>query len=230
MIDSIKPSFPDCVKILQKNVRLDPHFADFYFWAKSHNIPVIVLSSGLTPIIRALLEKVIGTDAASIEVVCNDVVDRPPQVRDQPGGWTVQFHDDSDFGHDKSLTIRPYVKHFDEQPHESRPTMLYAGDGVSDLSAAKETDLLFAKEGRGRRRYYPCRPATKILDLITYCERGGLPYTVFKDWASVLQTTEDILYCLTFTELNPSNELMQENSSGKTTVPHVSHAKTVGST
>jgi len=28
--------------------------------------------------------------------------------------------------------------------------MFYAGDGVSDLSAAKETDLLFAKKGQGR--------------------------------------------------------------------------------
>jgi 2-hydroxy-3-keto-5-methylthiopentenyl-1-phosphate phosphatase len=27
--------------------------------------------------------------------------------------------------------------------------MFYAGDGVSDLSAANETDLLFAKAGRG---------------------------------------------------------------------------------
>lgn len=30
--------------------------------------------------------------------------------------------------------------------------MFYAGDGVSDLSAAKETDLLFAKAGRGMYR------------------------------------------------------------------------------
>lgn len=28
--------------------------------------------------------------------------------------------------------------------------MFYAGDGVSDLSAAKETDLLFAKAGHGK--------------------------------------------------------------------------------
>lgn len=28
--------------------------------------------------------------------------------------------------------------------------MFYAGDGVSDLSAAKETDLLFAKAGKGK--------------------------------------------------------------------------------
>jgi len=30
--------------------------------------------------------------------------------------------------------------------------MFYAGDGVSDLSAAKETDLLFAKAGKGTPR------------------------------------------------------------------------------
>jgi 2-hydroxy-3-keto-5-methylthiopentenyl-1-phosphate phosphatase len=30
--------------------------------------------------------------------------------------------------------------------------MFYAGDGVSDLSAAKETDLLFAKKGHGKQR------------------------------------------------------------------------------
>ncbi len=51
----------------------------------------------------------------------------------------------SGFGHDKSLTIRPYA----QLPENQRPVMFYAGDGVSDLSAARETDLLFAKEGRG---------------------------------------------------------------------------------
>jgi 2-hydroxy-3-keto-5-methylthiopentenyl-1-phosphate phosphatase len=52
----------------------------------------------------------------------------------------------SHFGHDKSLEITPYA----ELPDNERPTMFYAGDGVSDLSAAKETDLLFAKKGHGR--------------------------------------------------------------------------------
>ena len=57
--------------------------------------------------------------------------------------------------------------------------MLYAGDGVSDLSAAKETDLLFAKKGR---------------DLVTYCEREGIPFTVFEDWSTIMQTTQDIYH------------------------------------
>ena len=52
----------------------------------------------------------------------------------------------SGFGHDKSLTIRPYA----QQAEDVRPTLFYAGDGVSDLSAARETDLLFAKKGHGK--------------------------------------------------------------------------------
>ena len=54
----------------------------------------------------------------------------------------------SGFGHDKSLTIRPYAN----LPADKRPTLFYAGDGVSDLSAARETDLLYAKKGHGMRR------------------------------------------------------------------------------
>jgi 2-hydroxy-3-keto-5-methylthiopentenyl-1-phosphate phosphatase len=54
-------------------------------------------------------------------------------------------HHGSGFGHDKSLEIRQYSR----LPAEERPVLFYAGDGVSDLSAAKETDLLFAKAGRG---------------------------------------------------------------------------------
>lgn len=51
----------------------------------------------------------------------------------------------SHFGHDKSLEIKPYAA----LPDGERPILLYAGDGVSDLSAAAETNLLFAKEGKG---------------------------------------------------------------------------------
>lgn len=54
----------------------------------------------------------------------------------------------SHFGHDKSLEIKPYAA----LPENERPVLLYAGDGVSDLSAASQTDLLFAKKGHGKYR------------------------------------------------------------------------------
>jgi len=142
MMDSVKTPYAECIKLLCDNIPLDPHFSEFYKWSREVGMPVIVLSSGMTPIIRALLVHLVGPEANDIEVVCNEAVD-------EEGGWELKFHDDSDFGHDKSLTIRPYVKHFEQHPDEPRPTMFFAGDGVSDLSAARETDLLFAKKGHG---------------------------------------------------------------------------------
>ena len=177
MMDSVKAPFPECIQTLLDNIKLDPSFKDFYHWAKANNVPVVVLSSGMVPIISALLQHLVGPEAKDIEIESNDCVDRPGKKKQEEGGWMIQFHDDSEFGHDKSLAIRPYAKHFDDRPGEPRPTMLYAGDGVSDLSAARETDLLFAKKGH---------------DLVTYCEREGVPFTLFEDWTTILEKTKDI--------------------------------------
>ncbi|KAL8650711.1 MAG: hypothetical protein Q9210_003667 [Variospora velana] len=175
MMESVKTPFPECIKLLCENIKLDPYFKEFYQWSRENKVPVIVLSSGMTPIIRSLLVHLIGPEANDIEIVSNEVVDKAGKTKDQEDGWQLKYHDDSGFGHDKSLTIRPYAKHFADKPKEPRPTMLYAGDGVSDLSAARETDLLFAKKGH-----------------VTYCEREGIPFTVFENWQSILGTTKDI--------------------------------------
>lgn len=94
MIDSVKPSFPTCVQILCDNIKLDPAFTDFYKWAMKNKVPVIVLSSGMVPIIRALLVHLVGPEAKDIEIVSNDVQDRDGMSKDQEGGWNIVFHDD----------------------------------------------------------------------------------------------------------------------------------------
>lgn len=172
MLDSVKTPFNECIQILIKNIKLDPYFKEFYDYAKANNIPVVVLSGGMTPIITALLDHLVGEN--DIRIVSNDVGSRGGADINTPGGWEIVFHDESHFGHDKSLDIRPYA----ELPDNIRPTMFYAGDGVSDLSAAKETDLLFAKKGH---------------DLINYCVREKVPFTVFEDWSAILSTVKDIV-------------------------------------
>ncbi|KAL4989135.1 hypothetical protein BDW68DRAFT_176256 [Aspergillus falconensis] len=175
MLDSVPNAFNDCLEILKKNMRLDPHFKEFYYWAKENNVPIVILSSGMIPVIQTLLETLLGHKIDDhLTIVANDVESRDGRDINTPGGWQIKYHDDTHFGHDKSLEIKPYAA----VPFDERPTLLYAGDGVSDLSAASETDLLFAKAGK---------------DLITYCEREGMPYTVFEDWSSILATTKDIL-------------------------------------
>jgi 2,3-diketo-5-methylthio-1-phosphopentane phosphatase len=174
MMDSVKTPYDQCIAALLKNITLDPHFKEFFEWTQQNNIPVVVLSSGMRPIIKALLKHLIGDEADGIQVVSNNAVPKPGKSMNEEDGWTLEFHDDSGFGHDKSIEIRKYAN----LPDNERPVMFYAGDGVSDLSAAKETDLLFAKRGQ---------------DLVAFCVREKMPFTLFNDWSSILATVKEIV-------------------------------------
>lgn len=168
MLDSIHTPFPDCIDYLLKHVRLDPGFSTFYQYCHQHAIPVIVVSSGMTPIIEALLGQLIGPEAlATIDIISNDV-----RINPQDNLWDIVYrHPESGFGHDKSLSIAEWLREKGIPHGPDRPRLFYCGDGVSDLSAAKETDLLFAKHGK---------------DLINYCVRENIPYTEFTNFADIL--------------------------------------------
>ncbi|KAL2815799.1 phosphoserine phosphatase [Aspergillus cavernicola] len=173
MLDSVRTPFNECVQVLEENIQFDPHFVTFYQWAREHNIPIVVLSSGLTPIINVLLERLLGSQPENIFVIANDIEPRKGKHINMDGGWQISFRDNSSFGHDKSHAIKPYAA----LSGQSRPLLLYAGDGVSDLSAASETDILFAKRGMG---------------LVRYCEQREIPFVPFDDWASILVTVQEI--------------------------------------
>ncbi|CAM1511728.1 Fc.00g092410.m01.CDS01 [Cosmosporella sp. VM-42] len=170
MLDSVTTPFDQCIQILLKSIKLDPGFKEFYDWAQTNNVPIVILSGGMEPVIRALLDVLLGP-GWDIQIVSNDVKAREGKKINEEGGWKIEFHDDSIHGHDKSIEIRKYSSLPD------RPTMFYAGDGVSDLSAAKETDLLFAKADK---------------DLVTWCENEKVPFVTFRDWSSITQTVKDI--------------------------------------
>lgn len=171
MLDSVTTTFPDCIQLLLENIQLDPGFKDFYHWATERKIPIVVVLSGMVPIIKALLAELVGPDAMeNIEILANDV------KIEADGLWDIVFRDDSDFGHDKSKSIRDYLAQHNVDKNSD--LLFYAGDGVSDISAAKETDLLIAKEGK---------------DLIIYSKREGIPYTTFRDYSDILRKVEAIV-------------------------------------
>ena len=167
MLDSVasQKTFEECKALVANRIECDPGFKPFYEWCQSHGIPVVILSSGMEPLIRALLASHVGAAAGSaIPIVANDVKHRPD------GTWEIVYRDpryaytlcmrrevneeqyvSSHFGHDKSLAIRPFREAREKLPagDGGRPVYFYCGDGLSDLSAARETDLLFAKQGHG---------------------------------------------------------------------------------
>lgn len=94
MLDSVKTPFNECIDELLKTIKLDPYFGEFYEWAKANNVPIVVLSSGMIPIIRALLEKLLGHKAEHLYIVANDVQSRDGKDINSEGGWQIKYHDD----------------------------------------------------------------------------------------------------------------------------------------
>lgn len=90
MLESVTLTFPECARVLKENIALDPGFKTFYLWCKSKGIPVIIVSSGMAPLIRAVLGNLIGEEAASdITIIANDVRFTDPEGRGDT--WEIVF-------------------------------------------------------------------------------------------------------------------------------------------
>jgi 2,3-diketo-5-methylthio-1-phosphopentane phosphatase len=95
MLDTISLPLNQCIEALLKNITLDEGFKEFYSWARENNIPVVVLSGGMEPIIRALLAHLIGKDEVkTLPILSNDVASRPGKSLEDEGGWEIVYRDD----------------------------------------------------------------------------------------------------------------------------------------
>ena len=95
MLDSVKKPFPECIDYLVQNIKLDPGFKEYFEWALANGIPTVVVSSGMYPIIRAILKNLIGPDHDKLDIIANDVEPREGKSIDQEGGWKIKYHDES---------------------------------------------------------------------------------------------------------------------------------------
>lgn len=167
MLDSVHEPLDKCIERLLAHIELDPGFVGTAEWCHEKGVPLVVISSGMKPIIEALIGKLVGAERAKelqIEVIANDV-----KVDEATGEWHIVYRDDSPHGHDKARTIAECKKKFAVDKY------FYCGDGVSDLTAARECDVLFAREG---------------CDLVPYCDRHGIPYVKFNNFTEIREKIE----------------------------------------
>lgn len=175
LVPSPSPTILRTAATNSADITLDPGFKNFYAYLRSQNIPFIIVSSGMQPTIYAVLEHLLGDDAKNIEIISNDVKYLDPEQKGT--SWEIVWrHPESGFGHDKSRSIEPY------RSLEHRPTIFFAGDGVSDLSAARHADLLFTKVG----------PSGES-DLQKFCERENIPHVDFKDFSTVEAKVKEVV-------------------------------------
>jgi len=172
---AVNQSFTDCCGLVKKaNIKLDPGFKDFYQFLKAKQIPLVLVSSGMAPIIRSIVSTLIGEEEAdTLIIIANDV--------DLQGGsgaagtWGVKFrHPNSPFGHDKDVAISAF------KAQNPRTTVFFCGDGVSDLSAARSATLFVKlREGSGD-------------DLAAHCEKEGIPFEGFRSFHEVKKCIEGV--------------------------------------
>lgn len=93
MLDSISTPYNECIETLCQHIELDPGFKEFYAWSRENNVPIVILSGGMQPIITALLNKLLGNDW-EIQVISNDVAPRDGMDINDKHGWQIKYHDE----------------------------------------------------------------------------------------------------------------------------------------
>jgi 2,3-diketo-5-methylthio-1-phosphopentane phosphatase len=138
--------------------QIDPTFANFAKICEQEQIPLHILSDGLETYITPLLKR--------------EKLDHLPVTANRGvftnTGMAVEFpHTNNSCtrcGSCKAERIREF-----RMRHGNDATVVFVGDGMSDLCATKEADILFAKK-----------------DLEVYCQRNDIAYLQFTDFSDVL--------------------------------------------
>jgi len=167
MWGSLDVPFEDGFKALQSGLTLDKDFKTFHDFCRNNSIPFNVISAGIKPVLRRVLDHFIGEEAsASIGIVSNEA-----EIDEEGHNWKPVWRHDTPLGHDKSLSINEYKESAKIESEDGTiPMIIFIGDGVSDLPAARESDVLFARRG---------------LALEEYCVENKLEYIPYDSFADI---------------------------------------------
>ncbi len=149
-VATIRGSLGQVLDFLRRKVEIDPSFPPFAHWCRRRDIPLTILSAGIKDVIEQLLAP-FGLDHLHLLANPLEIVDHR---------WTLRFLDDTPWGHDKAAAL--------VQARAAGYATAFLGDGLSDLRAANQADLVFA---RG-----------KLADL---CRQKQLPYVPLEDFSEV---------------------------------------------
>ncbi|RPB22685.1 HAD-like protein [Terfezia boudieri ATCC MYA-4762] len=175
MWGSLNVPFGDGFEIMKSVLEIDPDFREFHEFCIDRNIPFNVISAGLKPVLRAVLDEFLGKKASRhIDIIANDASITPDGSQ-----WKPIWLHDTPLGHDKAASIQEYrTTASSESVDGSCPLVVFVGDGVSDLAAAREADVLFARQG---------------LRLEEYCIENRIPYIPFATFADIQREIRKII-------------------------------------
>lgn len=101
-----------------------------------------------------------------IDIIANDAT-----ISDDGKHWKPIWRHDSPLGFDKAASIQEYRTIASSESEDgSLPMIVFVGDGVSDLAAAREADVLFARRG---------------MRLEEYCRESRIPHVSFDTFKDI---------------------------------------------
>ncbi|OLN82304.1 Pdp3-interacting factor 1-like protein 2 [Colletotrichum chlorophyti] len=174
MWGSLNVPFDDGFEVMEKTLEIDPAFQEFHKFCIANSIPFNVISAGLKPILRRVLDTFLGEEASShIDIVANEA-----EIKPDGSAWKPIWRHDNELGHDKALSMADAREQAEMECEDGTiPLIVFIGDGVSDLPAARQADVLFARRG---------------LRLEEYCVENGIAYIPFDTFADIQREIQRI--------------------------------------
>jgi 2,3-diketo-5-methylthio-1-phosphopentane phosphatase len=167
MWGSLNVPFSDAFEVMKTELEIDQDFRTFHEFCCNNDIPFNVISAGLKPVLRKVLDHFLGEEASKhIEIVANDVI-----IPEDGKEWKPVWIHDNELGHDKAISMTKARAEAELACENGTiPLIVFIGDGVSDLPAAREADVLFARRG---------------LRLEEYCIENKTPYLPYDTFADI---------------------------------------------
>jgi 2-hydroxy-3-keto-5-methylthiopentenyl-1-phosphate phosphatase len=125
---SLRVSPPEAVAWALENIAFRKGFRELVAHCRERGWRVVVVSSGVSTLIRPLLEREAFDD---LELLCNELTG---------AGWTIAFRDEEPCETCGTACKRRTVTEIARGAH-----VVYVGDGYSDGCAAELADLVFAR-------------------------------------------------------------------------------------
>ncbi len=146
-------------ELVARNVVVRDGFREVVEFCEGVGIRLAVVSSGLDIYIHPTLRK-LGLDHLEMHSATAEVT---------PSGIDVRYTDPSGAPIDRGFKDS-YVRHFKSEAH----TVIYVGDGLSDVSAAAAADFVIARstlESRRRSERLPYLPFSDFRDVLSHVQR-----------------------------------------------------------
>lgn len=157
LINDINITEQEYLKFMLEEVELTKGFYDFYKKAKSHNIPLAVLSGGFENGIVPFLNK---HGISDIEVYAN-------KLKFDDKNISIEYYHNIDNCCDIGSCGNCKVIHYERYKKDNKK-VIFIGDGVTDRAVANKADIVFAKDG-----------------LLKYCRINDIECIVWEDFDEI---------------------------------------------